>query len=88
MDIALARISSKGQIVIPSAMREGINEGDKLIIIKNNNQIIMKKASTLDKRLKEDLEFAQRTEEALRRIEQGKGIKMDFDTFIAEMKTW
>ena len=37
---------------------------------------------------KKDLEFAKKTEEAWKRIESGKGIKMDFDDFIAKMKKW
>ncbi|MFH1592018.1 MAG: AbrB/MazE/SpoVT family DNA-binding domain-containing protein [Candidatus Woesearchaeota archaeon] len=88
MDVAITKISSKGQIVIPAEMRENLNEGEKLLIIKSNGQLIMKKASDLDKNLKEDLKFAKRTEEALRRIEKGKGIKMDFDDFIENMKKW
>ena len=43
MDIALTRMSSKGQVVIPSEMRKGIKEGEKMIIIKNKDQIILKK---------------------------------------------
>jgi len=42
----------------------------------------------LDKKLKEDLEFARRTEEAWKRIEEGDGVQMDFDDFIEEMKKW
>ena len=38
------RMSSRGQVVIPLDMREGINEGDKLIIIKRDNEIILKKS--------------------------------------------
>jgi len=60
----------------------------KLIVIKNNDQIIMKKASDLSKNLEEDLEFAKRTEEAWKRIEEGKGIKMDFNDFLKKMKKW
>ncbi len=41
-----------------------------------------------DKTLKQGIEFARRTKEALRRIEKGKGIKMDFDEFVKEMKKW
>ena len=37
---------------------------------------------------KSDLEFARRTEQGIKRIETGKGIKMDFDEFIKEMKKW
>ena len=88
MDIGITKMSSKGQIVIPAEMRDNIREGDKLIIIKNNDQIIMKKASKLSKNLQEDLEFARRTEEALKRISEGKAIKMDFDDFVKEMKKW
>ena len=38
--------------------------------------------------MREDLEFARRTEEAYKRIEAGKGIEMNFDDFIKEMKKW
>ena len=88
MDVAITRMSSKGQVVIPAEMRENIHEGDKLIIIKNDKQLIMKKAKELDKNLAEDLEFAKRTEAAWKRIKEGKGIKMDFDDFVEEMKKW
>ena len=88
MEVAITKMSSKGQIVIPTEMRSDINEGDKLLIIQNDDQLIMKKASKLDKNLKEDLEFARKTDEAWKRIEDGKGIKMGFDDFVDEMKKW
>ena len=88
MDLAITKMSSKGQIVIPSEMRKGIKEGEKLLIIQNDDQLIMKKASKLDSNLKEDLEFARRTDEAWKRIEEGTGIKMGFDDFIDQMKKW
>ena len=84
----LTKMSSKGQVVIPAEMRKGLADGERLFIIKNKDQFIMKKASDLDKRLVEDLEFARRTEEALKRIEKGKGTRMNFDDFIEEMKKW
>jgi len=86
MDVAITKMSSKGQVVIPAEMRKGINEGEKLLIIQNENQIIMKKASQLDNKLVEDIELAKKTEEAWKKLEEGKGIKMDFDSFMKEMK--
>ena len=86
IDVSITKMSSKGQVVIPREMRNTIKEGEKLMLIKNNGQIIIKKASDLDKNLKEELEFARRTEEAWKRIEEGKGIKMGFDDFLKEMK--
>ena len=87
-NISITKMSSKGQVVIPVDMRDNIKEGDSLVVIKNGDQIILKKASNMDKQLKEDLEFARRTEEAYKRIEAGQGIRMDFDEFIEEMKKW
>lgn len=42
----------------------------------------------MNKKLKEDLEVANQVEEGWKEIEKGKGISMDFDDFIKEMKTW
>ena len=86
VQIDITRISSKGQIVIPLEMRKDFKEGDKLLIIKNQNQIIIKKADDSDENFKEDLEFARRTEEAYREIENGGGIEMPIDEFIEQLK--
>ena len=88
MDVAITKMSSKGQVVIPAEMRQKIKEGDKVMIIQTEDQLIMKKATRLDKNFNDDIVFAKRTEDALRRIQEGKGIKMGFDDFIEEMKKW
>ncbi len=88
MEFNITSMSSKGQVVIPAEMRKGFKEGEKLLIIKGDNKIIIEKASEIDKKLKEDLEFAGRTEKAYKRIEAGEGITMEFDNFIKEMKKW
>lgn len=88
MDVAMTKMSSKGQVVIPAEMREGFAEGDKLIIIRSHDQIIMKHAGKLDKNFTENLEFAKKTNAAWKRIKECKGVKMDFDEFIEEMKQW
>jgi len=87
-DIGITKISSKGQIVIPLGMRTGINEGDKFVIIKNKDQIILKKADKFDKNIEEDLEFASRTEEAYKRIEAGEFISISSENLVEEMKKW
>lgn len=88
VEIDITRLSSKGQIVIPSEMRKKIKVGEKLLIIQTKDSIILKKASDMDEKFEEDLEFAKRTEEAYKRLESGEGIEMDFDDFIKEMKKW
>ena len=88
MKIDFTKMSSKGQVVIPLEMRKDIKEGEKLVIIKNGEQIIMKKASSMDKNLEEDLEFARRTEEAYKRYEKGEFISLPADKFLKELKKW
>ncbi len=44
MQIDTTKMSSRGQIVIPLDMRKDIKEGDKLIVIKKDDEIIIKKS--------------------------------------------
>jgi AbrB family looped-hinge helix DNA binding protein len=44
MLIDTTKMSSRGQIVIPLEMRKEIKEGDKLIIIQKDDEIILKKS--------------------------------------------
>ena len=44
MIIDTTKMSSRGQIVIPLEMRREIKEGDKLIIIQKDDEIILKKS--------------------------------------------
>ncbi|MFH0860043.1 MAG: AbrB/MazE/SpoVT family DNA-binding domain-containing protein [Candidatus Altiarchaeota archaeon] len=81
-------MSSKGQVVIPLEMRKSIKEGEKLVIIHNADQFIMKKAVDFSKNLVEDLVFAKRTEEALKKYEAGEFVEVDFDDFLKEAEKW
>jgi len=43
VNINITRISSKGQIVIPSDMRNDFKEGEELLIIRDEDRIVLKK---------------------------------------------
>jgi len=88
MDVAITKISSKGQIVIPSDMRKNLSIREKLLIIKHKNQWILKRAKDIDKNFKEDIEFAQRTEEAFKQYEQGNFKKVDKKIFLKLLDQW
>ncbi|CAD7772103.1 MAG: hypothetical protein KBONHNOK_00488 [Candidatus Methanoperedenaceae archaeon GB50] len=88
IDIAVTKLSSKGQVVIPSEMRDTFSVGEKLVIIKNGEQLILKKASDLGKNFEEDLAFAKRTEDALKRYEKGLCKEMNARDFAAEIEEW
>jgi len=88
MIIDITKMSSKGQVVIPKEMRKNIKEGEKLVIMQNGGQIILKKAKDFDKNIEEDLEFARRTEEAWKRYDKGEFIEQDSDEFLKDLEKW
>ncbi len=88
MEVAITKMSSKGQVVIPVELRKGLKEGEKLLILRNKDRWVIKKASRLDAQLEEDLEFARRTEEAWQRYERGEFVSMDSKDFLKELEQW
>ena len=77
--IDMTTMSSKGQVVIPQDLRTDFNEGDRLVVIRNNDQIILKKADKFDKQLEEDLIVTKRVE--------GKFKKMSSEDFLNEIRS-
>ncbi len=81
-EIGITKMSSKGQIVIPLGMRKGMNEGDKFVVMRNKDQLILKRADMFDKNIEEDLEFAKRTENAWKRYQKGEFNSLPADKFL------
>ena len=86
VEFQITKMSSKGQVVIPVDLREDFNEGDRIMVIRNQDQIILKKADKFDKQLEEDLMIAKRVENAWKEIEQGKFKKMSSEDFLTEIR--
>ena len=66
-NIEITSISSRGQVVIPQSLRDRlkIHEGEKFVVIGENNTIVLKKLempsfSGIDKLLKKTREFAKK----------------------------
>jgi len=85
--IDITKMSSKGQIVIPAELRKDMKEGDKIVVIRNKDQIILKKADRFDKALEEDIIVAKRVENAWKEIEQGKYKRMSSEDFLKEIRS-
>jgi bifunctional DNA-binding transcriptional regulator/antitoxin component of YhaV-PrlF toxin-antitoxin module len=88
VEIGITRMSSKGQIVIPLNMRGDLLEGEKLLVIQSEGSLILKKATKMDEKFQEDLEFARRTEEAYQRHDRGEFTQMSGEEFLKEIKKW
>lgn len=66
-NIEITSVSSRGQVVIPQSLRDRlkIHEGEKFVIIGEDNTIVLKKLempsfSGIDKLLKKTREFAKK----------------------------
>jgi bifunctional DNA-binding transcriptional regulator/antitoxin component of YhaV-PrlF toxin-antitoxin module len=88
VEIATAKVSSKRQIVIPTSLNWDVNEGDTLVFVRDKEQVIIKKASDMDKRLAEEKEFSKRIRKAWEDIDSGKGIKRTKEEFLNELNSW
>jgi AbrB family looped-hinge helix DNA binding protein len=53
MIVATTKMSSRGQVVIPLDMRKDLKEGDKLILIQKDDEIILKKSIPINALLSE-----------------------------------
>ena len=86
----LTRISSKGQVVIPSRVRQklGIEAGTVFAILtpRKGNVVVLKKID--NKSLQADLRIFREVERAWREIERGQARKAPRKRFLEELKTW
>jgi AbrB family looped-hinge helix DNA binding protein len=88
MEVGITRMSSKGQIVIPASMRADFPEGEKLLVIHDGERIILKPLSEIEPAVREDILFAEKTEQALEEYSRGAFTRKKADAFIDEMKSW
>ena len=88
MDVGITRISSKGQIVIPSSMRANLSEGEELLIIREGGRYVIKPLSELKPQLRDDLIFAEKTEEAFAEYRKGRVIRKEEKEFLDELASW
>jgi AbrB family looped-hinge helix DNA binding protein len=88
MEVAITRMSSKGQVVIPASMRTDLPEGEKILIIREGERIILKPFTDIEPTLRDDILFAEKTERALEEYSKGAFNRKKTRVFIDEMKSW
>lgn len=80
MRMKTVKITSKGQMTLPKEFRDalGVNEGDQLILIRKDNQVILKSAKEFQKRVEElERQFENEALEAGLTKEDYKSIQND-----------
>lgn len=86
MEFAIAKVSTKGQIVIPSNLRNNIKVGDEFLMVKDNERIVLKNMKGLASDLKDDLIFAERVDKAWKEYDKGKFITKTKEEFLKELR--
>ena len=86
MEYAIAKVSTKGQIVIPSTMRTDIHTGDEFLMVKEEGRIVLKNMKELAADLKDDLVFAERVEKAWQEYDAGKFERKSKDDFLKALR--
>ena len=86
MDFAVAKVSTKGQIVIPSSLRKDIHKGDQFLIVKDDKRIILKNMDSLASDIKDDILFAENVENAWLDYDKGKFVSKSKDEFLDELE--
>ncbi len=86
MEFAIAKVSTKGQIVIPTPLRRNIQTGDEFLIVKDDSRMILKNIKDMAKDLKDDLIFAERVEKAWQDYDKGKFVTKSKDDFLKELR--
>ena len=94
MEIEISKMGERGQIVIPQEFREElqIKTGEKFIIVKSDDKLILQqmkklRAKTIEQ-LKEDLVDMKIAEDRLEEIEKGKSVSQSKEEFLTEMEQW
>lgn len=62
MDVAITKVSSKGQVVIPQEIRTEANfrEGEKLLVYGNKSMVILKKMESPEKEFRKLAAFGEK----------------------------
>jgi AbrB family looped-hinge helix DNA binding protein len=85
---SIIRMSSKGQIVIPASMRKDLKEGEELLIIRDGERYVLKPLGEFESALKDDILFAEKTEQAFAEYQKGVFRVKEKDAFLEDLKSW
>ena len=81
----ITKLSTKGQIVIPEKIREGIEVGTPFSVTRKDNLIILKSVKGLSEKEKKELEELN---EIWKEIDEGKCETYSEEEFFKKLKEW
>lgn len=87
MEIELTKISSRGQVVIPLAVRKrlALKDGETLAVSTKDDIVVLKR---VENPLEDDLRTLEEIKDAWKEIEAGKYKKLSSEDFLKEISKW
>ena len=84
----IAKVSSKGQLVIPQSIREKlkVREGSMFAVASCDNTLVLKKIE--NPLTKEDIKTMRLVDEAWKDIEEGRYRVLSSENFLKELERW
>jgi bifunctional DNA-binding transcriptional regulator/antitoxin component of YhaV-PrlF toxin-antitoxin module len=90
MDAAIVKLSSKGQLVLPTSMRSRskMKMGSKVMLIQQGDSIVLKSLDAMSKDMEEEMDAMSAAAAGWKEIEAGRSKKLSKDEFLHELKSW
>ena len=81
----LTKLSTKGQVVIPERLRQGLEAGTAFEITRRNDLIILKRVKGLTEEERREME---ELEELWKEVDEGKCKSYSVEEFFEKLRTW
>ncbi len=81
----ITKLSTKGQIVIPESARKDLDVGTAFTVIRKGDLIVLKEVQGLTE---PEIKEMQELDKIWKDIDSGKGVTLNQEDFLKEMKTW
>jgi len=81
----ITKLSTKGQIVIPDSLRNGISVGTPFIVSRQGGLIVLKEVKGMNS---EEIKEAKELDEIWSDIDEGKAVTLSKEEFLKDMENW
>jgi AbrB family looped-hinge helix DNA binding protein len=90
MNVEIVKLSSKGQLVLPLAIRKrfGIGKGERLMIVEEGGTIVVRPLKQMKENIEEEIYLMSRAAKGWIQVEKGKAKTMLKDEFLKELSAW
>ena len=87
MKIGITKMSSKGQVVIPKELRDIYKPDQKLLVVREGNNLLLKREEDVSF-FSEDFDYLNQIESEYKKLSKQKLKAKSKDEFLDELEKW